>query len=156
MPKKFDWDAALRRFISRNYGPDKALALTSQFDETFRPPEADFLIGPVSELLEAYENQRALDRDPIAGFRWVAIGLVALFIWSVVGGIWQGWRVRKTIFEAGQKLLAVHGKLSIVRDEIASGNYNANIMKERISSLEKEGVYVPSIIYSLLNLPTRR
>lgn len=60
MSKKFDWDAAIRRFISRNYSPDKALALTRQLNKPLpRPPEADFLIDAISELLEAYENQRS-------------------------------------------------------------------------------------------------
>lgn len=58
----------------------------------------------------------------LAGFLWVAIGLGALVMWSVVGGVWQGRRVKKFIFAAGQKLRLAHRKLSIIRDEIESGN----------------------------------
>jgi hypothetical protein len=257
MRKKYDWKAALRRFISKNYSADRALALTRQLDEFIRPPETDFLIGSVSELLDAYENQRELDLNPkstksrpliddadfkeeipdmahrylelpgvqapgvtnylccalldtelyplaremkdptdaissaggpqvarvmfshslfgrifawfinfiflalaalaaLAGFPWVAIGLVVLVVWSVVGGIWQGRRVKKAVFGVGQKLRLAHGKLSIIRDEIGSGNYNSDVVKERLRSLEAEGTYVPSILYSLLDLPARR
>ena len=257
MRKEYDWKAAIEGFLSRNYSPERAIALTSQLDEFPRSPEADFLIEAVSELLDAYENQRQLDLNPksrkgypliddadfkkeipdmarrylelpevqapgvtnylccalldtelhplaremkdprasissaggpqaaltmfshsglgrvfwwftifvflalaalaaFAGFRWVAIGLAVLVIWSAVGRIWQGRRVRKLIAVSGVKLRAMHGKILLVRDEIASGNYNANIIKERLSSLETEGAYVPSIIYSLLDLPTRR
>ncbi len=262
MRREFDREAAIRRFISRNYtgtSADKGLALKRQLDECapFGSVESDFLLGALGELLEAYENQRAVDRNPksteswpriddadfkkgipdiahrylelpdvqapgvtnylccalldtelyplaremkgprnvissaggpqvamamfshslfgriftwfinfifltlaalavLAGFLWVAIGLVVLVMWSVVGGIWQGRRVKKLVFEVGQKLRLAHSKLSIIRDEIGSGNYNSDIVKERLRSLEAEGTYMPSILYSLLDLPTRR
>jgi len=66
MPKEYDWNAAIRRFLSRNYSRERAFALTSQLDEFPPSPEADFLIEAVSELLLAYENQRQLDLNPKA------------------------------------------------------------------------------------------
>ena len=92
----------------------------------------------------------------LAGFPWVAIGLVLLVVWIVVSRILQGRKVRKAVIAFGQKLRLVHHKLSIVRDEIASGNYNSDVVKERLGSLEREGTYVPSILYSLLDVRTHR
>ncbi len=51
MRKEHDWNAAIRAFLSRNYSPEKALALTSQLDEFPRSPEANYLIDAISELL---------------------------------------------------------------------------------------------------------
>jgi hypothetical protein len=253
MPEQSDWKAALRRFISKNYSADRALALTRQLNEYLRPPEVAFLIEAVSELLDAYENQRKLDLNPkstkswpliddadfkqeipdmarrylklpgvqapgvtnylccalldtelyplaremkdpsdaissaggpqlaramfsqslfgrisaftsfiilalsafaaLTGFRWAAIGLIVLVIWIVVGHISHGGRVKKFVFAFSQKLRVAHSKLSNVRDEIRSGNYNSDVVKERLRLLEAEGTYVPSILYSLLDLP---
>jgi hypothetical protein len=75
---EFDRNAAIRRFISRNYtgtSADKGFALTRQLDECvpLGSHESDFLLGAMGDLLEAYENQRAMDRNPKSTESWPRI-----------------------------------------------------------------------------------
>jgi hypothetical protein len=134
-----------RDVISSAGGPHVAMAMFSQS-----------LFGRISAWFTTFVILALAALAALAGFRWVAIGLAVLVIWTVAGRILHGRRVKKVVFGLSQKLRLAHTKLSVVRDEIGSGNYNSDVVKERLHSLEAEGTYVPSILHSLLDLRARR
>jgi hypothetical protein len=87
-----------------------------------------------------------------AGISWLAIGLLLGTIWIFVAHSRRKTKINAALGEIGQSLRGVHNKLAQIRDEVASGSYNSAAIQERLKAAETEGAYVPSIIYSLLQI----
>jgi hypothetical protein len=87
------------------------------------------------------------------GLSWLAIALAVFLAWGISREIISGRKIRAVIFKGGLKLRALHQMLGLIRTEIASGSVNTPVIKERLRTSEREGAYVPSILYSLLELP---
>ena len=133
------------------------------------------MINPYSALpsMVGHRAAHALEVKG-AGSKWttaavlglIFLGLIAalanaLFFTFIFGGaaLWIWLSKAKTkntintaLGEVESHLRSAHAQLTQVRDEIASGSYNHATIVSRLKAAENDGVYVPSMVYSILAL----
>lgn len=78
----------------------------------------------------------------ISGYYWVSLAATGFYVYFE----FKRWKVKKFI----KHLATCYGGLKQIRVEIEKGAYNSNRLAEKLKEMEKNGTYVPSITYSLL------
>lgn len=81
---------------------------------------------------------------------WLAYVLAAYAVYAALADL----RMRHKLRAAKvQVQIAMHAsRLEVIRDEIARGNFNAAAIKTRLQEIEKDRGYIPSIVYTLIDL----
>lgn len=79
----------------------------------------------------------------ISGNYWISLLAAGFYAYFK----FKRWKLKKFV----KHLATCYGGLKQIRDEIEMGAYNSTRIAEKLKELEKNGVYVPSIAYSLLD-----
>jgi hypothetical protein len=90
------------------------------------------------------------------GWSWIGFALVAYTLYGAVLFVWRRRKVRALLIEMGLKLAGFVSALSLIRNEITSRVYNTEAVIRRLKALETDGVYIPSYVFSLLDLELYR
>lgn len=79
---------------------------------------------------------------------WTAVAAIvaAYVLWEYI----QRYRENSALLEAKEKQIRLRGALNLIRDEVASGHFDALEIAARLKRWEAEGLYVHSLAYALL------
>mgnify|MGYP000275620296 CR=1 FL=1 len=83
-----------------------------------------------------------------SGHSIVAGVVAAIAVYLIV----QYWRFLRSVFTTSQLLGSIHRNARLHRNEISSGYYDPQTIKERLKRDENDGLKIPSIVYQLLEL----
>ena len=87
---------------------------------------------------------------------WIGSAITALLVWHLISSFLLKRHVRKASFVVQENMTASRRSLELVRSEIATGGFDADAMSQRIKRSEESGLFVPSVVYPLLQLSAPR
>lgn len=87
---------------------------------------------------------------------WIGTLLAALLIWQAVSVLLTSRRVKKAASLVEGNMTASLRSLELIRSELVTGGFDADAMRQRLQRAEQSGLYVPSLVYPLLQLTAPR
>ena len=83
---------------------------------------------------------------------WLAYVLAACAVYAALADLRMRHKLRAAKVQVQIAMQAIASRLEVIRDEIARGNFNAPAIKTRLQEIEKDRGYIPSIVYTLIDL----